>query len=145
MPFLRAVCSFCLLAFSFLSGFSAFAADYRVSYAIDAGDVNDAGTVRCDDASDCRIELKKQDFTITLRLVDHSYRAVTIGISGGSNRWGGCYFADGMDEVVRDVTAASPIRLGIYIGRRQSHPRRSSEYLINEPLGILYLQFPDVS
>jgi hypothetical protein len=144
MPFTRA-CVFFLLAF-LLSPSSAFATDYKVSYAIDAGDINDAGTVTCDEKSDCKIESKKLNFTVTLRPFGQSYRgALTIGISGDSNRWDCCYFADGVDEVVRAVTAESPIRLGVYVGRRQGHPRRSTEYLINEPLGILYLQFPDAN
>jgi hypothetical protein len=50
---------------------------------------------------------------------------------------------DGVDEVVRAVTAESPTRLGVYVGRRQGHLRRTGEYLMNEPLGILYLQFLD--
>ena len=146
MPLLLAACGCFLLAFFSFPSAGASAADYKVSYAIDAGDINDAGTVRCDENSDCKIKLKKQNFTITLRPFGRSYRgAVTIGISGDSNRWGCCYFADGVDEVVRDVTAESPIRLGVYVGRRQNHPRRTSEYLINEPLGVLYLQFLDVN
>lgn len=145
MSFLRAACGF-LLAFCLLSNASASAADYKVSYAIDAGDTNDAGTVTCDEQSDCKIELKKQNFTITLRPFGRSYRsASTIRISGDSSRWGCCYFADGVDHVVRHLTE-SPIRLGVYVGRRgQNYPRRTGEYLVNEPLGLLYLRILDVN
>ena len=142
MSFARASGLF-LLAF-LLSPSGAFAAEYKVSYAIDAGDINDAGTVTCDEESDCKIELKRQNVTITLRPFGRSYRsASTIRIWGDSSRWGCCYFADGVDHVVRHLNE-SPVRLGVYVGRRgQNYPRRSTEYLVNEPLGILYLRILD--
>jgi hypothetical protein len=144
VSFLRTAC--CFLAFCLFSNADASATDYTVSYAFNAGDSNVAGKARCEYKSDCKIELKKLNLTITLRSRDPIYwnRAV-IEISGDGSRWGCCYFVDGMDEVVRDLTAESPIRLGVYVGRRQGHPRRSSEYLVNEPLGILYLHFLDVN
>lgn len=146
MPFPRIACGVLLLAFCFISSASASAANYKVSYAIDAGDTNDAGTVTCDEESDCKIELKKQNFAITLRPFGQSYRsASTISISGDSSRWGCCYFADGVGHVVRHLTE-SPIRLGVYVGRRrQNYPRRTGEYLVNEPLGILYLRILDAN
>jgi hypothetical protein len=142
---LRAICGFFLLAFWLASAVGVSAADYKVSYAIDAGDINDSGTVTCNEESDCKIELKKQNFTITLRPFGRSYRsASTIRIRGDSSRWGCCYFEDGVDHIVRHLTE-SPARLGVYVGRPgQNYPRRTSEYLVNEPLGLLYLRILDV-
>ena len=145
MTLIRIACGLLLPAFALLSSVEASASGYRVSYAIDAGDNNESGTVTCDEETDCKIELKKQNFTITLRPFGQSYRsASTIRIWGDSSRWGCCYFADGVDHVVRHLNE-SPVRLGVYVGRRgQNYPRRSGEYLVNEPLGILYLRILDV-
>ena len=142
---LRSIFGIFLLTFWLAPTVGVLAADYKVSYALDAGDINDSGTAKCDEESDCKIELKKQNFTITLRPFGRSYRsASTIRIQGDSSRWGCCYFADGVDHVVRHLTE-SPVRLGVYVGRRgQNYPRRTSEYLVNEPLGLLYLRILDV-
>jgi hypothetical protein len=140
---LRNACSVFLLTFWLASAVGASAADYKVSYAIDAGDINDSVTVTCDYKFDCKIELKRTELSITFRYRDPVYRTgFPIRISGVESRSGCCYFADGMDEVVRDVRIDDTIRLGIYVGRKRS---RASEFLINEPvLGILYLQYSDI-
>jgi hypothetical protein len=89
VPLLRAACVFFLLAFCCVFAVGASAADYKVSYAIEAGDIYDTGTVTCDEKSDCKIESKKLNFTITLRPYGQSYHgSMTIGISEDSNRWG---------------------------------------------------------
>ena len=143
MLLLRAACGCLFLAVCLLPNCSASAADYKVSYALDAGDINDAGTVMCDYKSDCKITSKKLKLSFWISGRDPVYRtSVTVEISDDSGRWDCCYFADGMTRVARD-TMESPLRLGIYVGRRQGQPRRTGEYLVNEPFGILYLQFLD--
>lgn len=140
---LRAICGMFLLTFWLAPAVGVSAADYKISYAIDAGDINDSGTVTCDYKSDCEIELKRLDLSIRFRYQHPVSRiGFAIRVSGVGNRSGCCYFADGMDEVVRDVRIDDTIRLGIYVGRKRS---RASEFLINEPLfGILYLQYSDI-
>jgi hypothetical protein len=140
---IRIACGLLLPAFVLLSSVEASASGYRVSYAIDAGDNNESGTVTCDYKSECEVKLKRLELSITFRYRDPVYRTgFAIRISGVGSRSGCCYFADGMDEVVRDVRIDDTIRLGIYVGRKRS---RASEFLINEPLlGILYLQYSDI-
>ena len=136
---LSATCRFLLLALCFLSS-GAFAADYKVSYAIDAGDVTDSGTLACDDKSTCKIKLERLQLSFKLEFKDPRNRGrVTIRILGEGDRSGCCYFSDGVDEVNRDVMD-SPLRLYLYAGR----PRNRNEFIINEPLGILHLQFVDL-
>ena len=141
MLLMRVACSF-LLVFVVLMSSDVSAADYKVSYAIyvlDSGD-NDSGTATCEYKSDCKIKSEKLKVSITLRSRDPIYwNRVNIEISGDGPRSGCCYFEDGADRVVRDLRD-SPIRLGVYVGRRRS---RASEFLINEPFGILHLQFLD--
>ena len=117
-----------------LSGANAFASDYAVSYAFDAGDINDWGKATCEYTSFCKIDSRRTNLSISLAFWDPSHREMTISVSGQDSRWDCCYFSDGADTTKRKVT--SPIRLYVY-GRRR--PR--DEHLFTEPLGILYLQF----
>jgi hypothetical protein len=143
MSLMRAACGVFLLTYAVLSSRDASASGYKVSYAIDAGDTNDAGTVTCDYKSDCKITSTKLKLSFTISGRVPVYQSgMTVEISDDAGRWNCCYFEDGMTKVARDTTE-SLLRFGIYVGRRQGHLRRTGEYLINEPLGILYLQFLD--
>jgi hypothetical protein len=122
-----------------LSSVDASAGNYTVSYAFDAGDINDAGKATCEYKSFCRIGSEKLKLSIMLAFWDPNHRIVTISVSGEQGRWGCCYFSDGVDSVKRDARDA-PIRLYVYVGR----PRMRNEFILNEPLGILHLQFSDM-
>lgn len=122
-----------------LSTVDASAGDYTVSYAFDAGDINDAGKATCEYKSYCKIKSKKQKLSIELAFHDPDHRIVTIWVSGEEGRWGCCYFSDGVDSIKRNARDAL-IRLYVYVGR----PRIRNEFILNEPLGILYLQFADM-
>lgn len=140
MSLMRAACGIFLLVFVVLSSRDASASGYKVFYAIDAGDTNDAGAAVCEYESDCKITSKKLKLSFWISGRNPVYRtSVKVEISEDSGRWDCCYFADGMTKAARDTTD-SPVRFGIYVGRRRS---KASEFLINEPLGILYLQFLD--
>jgi hypothetical protein len=132
------------LVFFLLPSVAASAGDYTVSYAFDAGDVNDAGkTEECEFAHVCRITSEKLNLTISLSFFypDHDHprhHEVHVRVYGSNGGTACCYFADGVDSVVRD--AGSSIRLHVYRGRK----RIRNEYIQNEPFGTLYLQFPDM-
>ncbi len=121
-----------------LSSVEASAGDYTV-YAFDAGDIDDAGKVTCKYKSFCIIKSEKLKLSIWLAFWDPNHRDVTVSVSGEKGRWGCCYFSDGVDRVKHNARD-SLIRLYVYVGR----PRIRNEFIINEPLGILYLKFLDL-
>ncbi len=124
-----------LLGLYLLSSIDAVAGDYTVSYAFDAGDLNDAGTTtKCKYQAFCQIELVKLDLSISLVL----YRGNKIDVSvlGGRSRLACCYFSDGVHWFSRDLDQPF-VRLVVYEG----HARRRNEYIQNLPVGVLYLQF----
>jgi hypothetical protein len=140
LPSIRPICGVLLVAFCLLLSAEASAGDYIVSYAFDAGEgLNDSGKQTCEYKSYCRIESEKLKLSISLAFWDPNHRIVTISVSGEQGRWGCCYFSDGVDDVKRDARD-SLIRLYVYVGRR----RIRNEFIQNEPLGILYLQFLDI-
>ena len=140
LPSIRPICGLLLLIFCLLSSVAASAGDYTVSYAFDAREeLNDSGKQTCEYKSYCRIESEKLKLSIRLAFWDPNHRIVTISVSGEQGRWGCCYFSDGVDDVKRDARD-SLIRLYVYVGRR----RIRNEFIQNEPLGILYLQFLDI-
>ena len=140
VSFIRAI-GVLFLMFFLLPSAGASAGDYTVSYALDAGDTQDVGkSEECTFEHYCDVASRKLDFNISLSFYyperDHpKHNEVHIGIRG---RNGCCYFSDGVDSVVRDARAF--IRLNIYRGRR----RIRNEFIQNEPVGILYLQFSNL-
>lgn len=128
-----------LAAFFLLSSVDASAGDYVVAYAFDAGDIQDSGKQTCEYKSFCTIESEKLKLSILLAFWDPNHRIVTISVSGGKGRWGCCYFSDGVHRIERNVRD-SLVRVYVYVGR----PRIRNEFIVNEPLGILYLQFSDM-
>lgn len=140
MSFIRAIGAVFLMFF-LLPSTGASAGDYTVSYALDAGDTQDIGkSEKCTFKYYCDLASEKLDFNILLSFHypdrNHpKHNEVHISISG---RNGCCYFSDGVDSVVRDAGAL--IRINIYRGR----PRIRNEFILNEPVGILYLQFSNM-
>jgi hypothetical protein len=129
-----------LAAIFLLSGAEASAGDYTVSYAFDAGEeLNDAGKQTCEYKSFCTIVSEKLKLSILLAFWDPNHRVVTISVSGEKGRWGCCYFSDGANSIERNVKD-SLVRVYVYVGRR----RIRNEFIVNEPLGTLYLQFLDM-
>jgi len=128
------------LTFCLLRSIGATAAGYTVSYAFDAGEeLRDWGTQTCEYTTYCRFESEKLKLSIELAFWDPKHRTVTIWVSGERGRWGCCFFSDGVDEAKRDATEPL-IRLHIYVG----HRRIRNEFILNEPLGTLYLHFIEI-
>jgi hypothetical protein len=122
---------------------SAFASDYVVSYAFDAGSLNDAGTVRdCRYGESCRIKSKSLDLSISLDVylpLRGNRKELSVSIYGGRTRPDCCFFSDGV-EYRTFALEDSFVQLGVYEG----HARRRNEFIRNSPLGVLYLQFSDM-
>ena len=112
------------------------AGDYVVSWAFDAGDKNETG-IRADCAytQRCIIKPEKSDFEVELTFWRPESRIAGIRIS---TVFGCCYFSQGESFV--ESGTDSLIRLGVYEGRR----RQGNEYVLNAPVGFLYLQFSDL-
>ncbi|WP_156927645.1 hypothetical protein [Bradyrhizobium sp. Tv2a-2] len=132
-----------LLPFCFAFSSSAFAGDYVVSYAIDAGSLNDTGTVRsCRYGELCRVSSKSLDLSILISVylpLRRNQKELNVSVSGGRSRPDCCFLSDGVDW--RSFTLEeSFFEIRLYEG----HARRRNEFLINSPLGILYLQFSDL-
>lgn len=132
-----------LLAFSLLSSLDAHAGDYTISYAIEAGDLNDSGTIRdCRYHESCRIRSDKLDLWILLYLHfsdREKSNEMIISVDGGRSRPACCYFSDGVRQLSRNVEQPL-VRLGVYEG----HARRRNEFIQNLPVGVLHLQFSDM-
>lgn len=139
MSVIRPVCAVFLLASCFLSGIDARASDYAVSYAVDTDDINDWGVTACEYKSFCRIDSRRAKLSISLDFAtDDNHESVTIRASGDEDEWDCCYFTSGANVAKRDVREL-PIRLLFYAKRRFA----ANEFFLNQPLGILYLQFLD--
>ncbi len=136
--FIRTICAVLLVLF-LLPGAGAFAGDYTVSYAFDAGDVNDTGKTECEFKYICEVNSEKFDLNLAFSfsnsernyLIRHAVRIWIHGTRASIC----CYFSDGVDSIVR--SAESLIRLNVYKG----HRRIRNEFIQNEPFGVLYLQF----
>jgi hypothetical protein len=140
LPSIRLICGLLLVAFCLLLSAEASAGNYTVSYAFDAGEeLNDSGKQTCEYTSYCRIESEKLKLSISLAFWDPHHRIVTIEVAGKGGRWGCCYFSDGVGSVERNAVD-SLICLYVYVGRR----RIRNEFIQNEPLGILYLDFIEI-
>jgi hypothetical protein len=128
------------LSFLFVSGADASAGDYIVAYAIDAGDQNAAGKIEiCEYTKFCRIESEKLRMSVLLSFRHPDHNEVDIHIYGNRGWAACCYFADGVNSVVRKARG-SLIRLHVFEGRR----RIRNEFRQNAPVGILYLQFSEM-
>jgi hypothetical protein len=138
---IRSICAALLaVPFLFLSDVDASAGDYTVAYAIDAGDQNDAGKIEiCEYTKFCLIKSEKLRISLSLSFWHPDHNEVDIQIYGNQGRSACCYFADGVDSVVRKARG-SLIRLRVFEGRR----RIRNEFLQNAPVGILYLQFSEM-
>ena len=112
------------------------AGDYVVSWAFDAGEKNETGIrADCVYTERCTVKPEKSDFEVELTFWRPESRIARIRIS---TVFGCCYFSQGESFVKRGTD--SLIRLGVYEGRR----RKGNEYVLNTPVGILYLQFSDL-
>jgi hypothetical protein len=133
-----------LLAGLALSGGDAHAGDYTISYAFDAGELNDAGTKHdCKYGQECLIKSDKLDLSISLDLYfpdRDGHERVSVDVYGGRSRVACCYFSDGADSL-RFSLEGPFVHLGVYEGRA----RRGNEFVRDEWLGILYLQFSDIN
>ena len=132
-----------LLALCSAFGGKAFASDYVVSYAFDAGSLNDVGTVHdCRYGVSCLIKSKSLDLTISLDVylpLRGNQKELSVSIYGGRTRPDCCFFSDGVEY--RTLKLEEPfLQLGVYEG----HARRRNEFIRNSPLGVLYLQFSDM-
>ena len=123
-------------------GGHAFAGDYTVSYALDAGDLKDSGTSHdCTYGQSCTIRSDKLDLSVIVAVYLPDRRKpkhASISVLGGRSRLDCCFFPDGVSDF--DFDFEKPfVKIGVYEGRR----RRRNEFVLNSPLGILYLQFSD--
>jgi hypothetical protein len=126
-----------VLAFFISAGRSASAGDFTLNYAIDVGSATDAGKVdSCTYLSFC--EIKSADLRMRLMINVHrpDHRSVELRIYGPN---GCCYSDDANDIFYLDIKVGLQ-RLPIYAGRR----RQRNEFVLNERLGILYLEFSDI-
>jgi hypothetical protein len=132
---IRSICVALALAFSLVPA-GAFAGDYVVAWAFDAGDKNETGvSADCVYREYCTIKPENSDFDVSVRFRRPGYSVASIRISRGL---GCCYFAQGESSVERGTD--SLIRLTVFEGRA----RRGNEYVLNTPVGYFYLQFSDL-
>lgn len=115
------------------------AADYSVSYALDAGSVRDWGNAECEYQSPCKIVSRRTKLSISLTFRATDHRNVIIKVASDEAQLDCCWFVAGADEAGRD-TRDHPIRLHLFAKRKAR-----AEFFLNEPYGILYLQFLDVN
>src|SRR5262249_39086806 len=119
----------------FLMADEARSGDYGVAWAFAADDRNETGIKEdCKYKASCAIKLENFGFEITVRFWKSDRKIATIDIS---RRQGCCYFAGGDSTVERD--AKGFIRLGVFEG----HRRQRNEFVLNAPVGQLYLLFAD--
>ena len=130
-----------LLGLFLLSSTSASASDYKVAYAFDAGELNDAGKKEdCEYKTWCQITSEKLNLSITLSFWRPDHKEVTISVNGyKAGRPACCYFADGVPTVRRNAKD-SLVRLHVFEG----HERIRNEFIQNAYLGTLYLRFSDM-
>jgi hypothetical protein len=129
--------SICVVLFCFLlMPTAARSGDYVVAWAFDGGDKNETGTkADCIYRDYCTIKLKKFDFEVTIMFRRREYSVAIIRISHGIRC---CYFSQGERSVERGTD--SLIRLGVFEGRA----RKGNEFVLNAPVGQLFLLFSDL-
>jgi len=96
----------------------------------------------CKYGQGCLVKSDKLDLSILLDLYfpDRDGRGqVYVHVYGGRGRLACCYFSDGAYSLSFSLEGPF-IHLGVYEGRA----RRRNEFVRNQPLGILYLQFSDM-
>lgn len=127
------------LAVSSLFNLPAMAADYTVTHAFDGRETVETGKTECEFRRYCRIEFEKAGVSLLLGFVASEHTKIAISVDG-IRRSGCCFFYDGVRSVSRAVGQSSVIRLRVYEG----HPRRGNEFILNSPIGVLYLQISDM-
>lgn len=123
-----------LLSFFLLSGTGAAAADYSVTYAIDANGKNSAGKIEtCDYETLCFIEPPGLGLQISLSFNHSDRRWVKLRIDGPPAC---CYSSDAASEFYLQIEPGL-LRVPIYQGRA----RRRNEFVRNHKFGVVYLEF----
>ena len=121
----------------------AFAGDYIVSYALDAGGLNDSGTIHdCKYGQSCVIKSEKLDLSISVDIYfprRRTQKLIGIFAYGEKDRPDCCFFWDGESSAHFELQETF-VKLGLYEGRA----RKRDEFVVNAPLGVLYLQFSDM-
>jgi len=113
------------------------AGEYVVSYAIDAGDLNDVGKIdSCEYDKRCVITSNKTRLSIVLRFMHPDHASVELEVDGPP---GCCYSADASKTIFLEILPTLQ-RVPIYEGR----PRRRNEFVLNNRFGILYLEFSNM-
>lgn len=126
-----------LLSFFLLSGAGAAAADYSVTYAIDANGKTSAGKIEtCDYETLCFIEAPGLGLQISLSFNHSDRRWVELYIDGPPAC---CYSSDATREFYLQITPGL-LRVPIHQGRA----RRRNEFVRNHKFGVLYLEFSNL-
>jgi hypothetical protein len=113
------------------------AGDYTLTYAIDADGKNDAGKVEtCGYEHTCEIESANSGLSLSLFFLWPDHKSVELRVNGPP---GCCYSADANRIFYLEITPTL-LRVPIYQGR----PRRVNEFVLNERLGYVYLQFSNM-
>jgi hypothetical protein len=84
-----------LMALCLLSSSIAVTADYTISFALDAGGVNDWGKSTCEYATPCEIVSRRTKLSTALSFVGSDRRNVTIRVASQDEELDCCYFATG--------------------------------------------------
>ena len=122
--------------FVYLSG-DAMAGDYTLNYAIDADGKSDAGKVEtCGYETTCDIESANSGLSLSLFFLQPDHKSIELRVKGPP---GCCYSADANRIFYLEI-APTLLRVPIYQGR----PRRGNEFVQNERLGYVYLQFSNM-
>jgi hypothetical protein len=130
-------------AFSCPSNSDAAADGYTVAYVITAHGKSDVGkpkTCRYDHACKIRSDIFALSFLVSFPSRDRFARISVLGTS----RFGEpscCFFSAGMIDSQIDPSQ-HPIRLPIFSGKSQ--PRWGLVTILNNQIGVLYLDFPDI-
>jgi hypothetical protein len=137
-------CRLCIFVVCIILNGNAIAGDYTVSYALDAGDLNEAGTKHdCIYNQGYFIKIDKLDLTVMIDVYPSNRnkdKKVRISAYGGRSRLDCCFFPDGVEDLSFELREPF-VRVGLYEGRA----RRRNEFIRNSPLGLLYLQFSDMN
>jgi hypothetical protein len=126
-----------LLPVFLLSGAGASAADYSITYAIDANGKTSTGQIEtCDYEKSCAIEPPGFGLQIYLSFTRPDHRGVDLFIIGPPAC---CYSSDATREFYLQIKPGL-LRVPIYQGRA----RRGNEFVQNHKLGMLYLEFSNL-
>jgi hypothetical protein len=116
---------------------------YTIAYVITAHGRSDVGKVEtCRYGRLCEIRSNAfgLSFDVSLRSArDHAQVSIFGGVRFGEP--GCCFFASGTRDA-QVKPSNHPIRLPIFAGKGQ--PSSGIVLILNDPVGVLYLDFPDV-